>query len=317
MKTFLIACTMALCLFNSLSAQTQGDIREVRGNGKIVSKVFPVTAFEAIEIEQFPADVSIEVSDKTPSLEISLDDNLLTRLNVKSENGILKLALKDPEDKNFWISKAAIAVKISTKNLKSLRNGSNGNVNVNGLKGAAFDLINDANGNITLQGTSGTFSLISRANGSINAEKLEVNTAYVVADANATIRLNTRKIQAATQAFARIENVNESPAAQKTKVDMPNAEDSKLVTLQFINGNAAARQITLISYAPGETGNETNGFTLAPNEKKEKQYRVGTRVYIASKNQVDLVMSGKELQDKPFLTVQESDQGRKIMLPGK
>ena len=202
MKTLLTACALALCFFNSASAQSQGGTREIRGNGNIVTKTFSVPAFEAVETEQFPADVQIEVSDHIPSLKISLDENLVSLLKVKSENGILKLALKDPDNKNFWISKAAINVNISTSNLKSLRNGSNGNVNVTGLKGTAFDLINDASGSITLQGKSGTLSLISCANGSINAEKLEVKTAYVVSDANATIRLNTQKIQAATQGFA-------------------------------------------------------------------------------------------------------------------
>ena len=317
MRTFLTACALALCFFNLASAQSQGSIRELRGNGNIVTKTYSLPAFEAIEIEQFPANVKIEVSDKTPSLEISMDENLVSLLNVKSENGVLKLALKDPDNKDFWISKAAIDVRISTKNLKSLRNGSNGNVTINGLKGAAFDLINDANGSITLQGKSDIFSLISRANGRINAEEFEVKTTYVVADANATIRLNTQKIQAATQAFARIENVNEHPGLQKTKVETSTANPSKLVTLTFVNGHTTSQQVTLISYAPTETGNETNGFTLAPNEKKQKQYLTGTKVYIATKKQVDLVMSGKVLQDKPFLTVQPGDEGRKIMLSEK
>jgi len=85
-----------------------------------------------------------------------------------------------------------------TRNSKSLRNGSNGDVGVTCIKSPAFDLINDANGNVTLEGSSGMLSLISRANGNINAQKFEVKMAYVVADANTTIRLNTRKIQAAT-----------------------------------------------------------------------------------------------------------------------
>ncbi|GLU53374.1 GIN domain-containing protein [Dyadobacter frigoris] len=308
---------MALCFFNSISAQSQGGTREIHGNGNIVTRTYPVPAFDAVETEQFPADVRIEVSDKTPSVIISLDENLVSLLNVKSENGILKLALKNPDNKDFWISKAAINVSISTRNLKSLRNGSNGNVIVNGLNGTAFDLINDANGNITLQGKSGTLSLVSHANGRINAEKFEVKTAYVVANANATIRLNTQKIQAATQAFAHIENVSDHQTQSKTKAETFSANRSKLITLHFVNGNASPQQVTLISYAPGEIANETNGFILAPNQKKQKQYVVGTKVYIATKEQVDLVMSGKILQDKPFLTVQPDDEGRKVILPGK
>lgn len=317
MKTLLTACALALCLSNLTSAQSHGDIREVRGNGKIVNNTISVPAFNAIEIEHFPANVAIEISDKTPSLEISIDENLLPKLSVKSEDNVLKLQLIDPNNRDFWISKAAINVKISTKNLKSLRNGSNGNVTVAGIKGSAFDLINDANGNITLQGNSGTFSLISRANGNVNAEKFEIKTAYVVADANATIRLNTQKIQAATQAFAKIENVNDAQTQTVSKVKSSTLQRPQLITLNFVNTNTSSQQFTLISYAPGESGNETNGFSLAPNEKKEKQYVVGTKVYLADKQQIDLVMGGKMLQGKPLLTVQASDEGRKVLLSGK
>lgn len=317
MKAFLTACALALCLSNLTSAQSKGDIREVRGNGKIVNKTFSVSAFNTIEIEHFPANVMVEISEKTPFLEISIDENLLSKLSVESENNVLKLQLTDPDNKDFWVSKATINVKISTKNLKSLRNGSNGDVTVNGLKGSAFDLINDANGNITLKGTSGTFSLISRANGNINAEKFEVKTAYVVADANATIRLNTQKIQAATQAFAKIENVNVSSTLPVSNVETSTSQSPQLITLNFVNGSASSQQFTLISYAPGESGNETNGFSLAPNASKEKQYVAGTKVYLANKQQIDLVMSGKMLQGKPLLTVQDSDEGRKVVLSGK
>ena len=44
---------------------------------------------------------------------------------------------------------------------------------------------------------------------------------------------------------------------------------------------------------------------------------VGTKVYLANKQQIDLVMGGKTLQGKPLLTVQASDEGREIMLPAK
>jgi len=44
---------------------------------------------------------------------------------------------------------------------------------------------------------------------------------------------------------------------------------------------------------------------------------VGTKVYLANKQQIDLVMGGKTLLGKPLLTVQASDEGRERMLPAK
>jgi len=111
LKTFLAACALALCHFHPTSAQTQSNTREVRGKGKIINKTFSVATFEAIEIEQFPANVEIQVTDQPPSLHISLDENLLSQLSVKSENDILKLALKDPDNREFWITKEDTMVR--------------------------------------------------------------------------------------------------------------------------------------------------------------------------------------------------------------
>jgi hypothetical protein len=315
MKTCTVLLALLFCLSAKISAQSKSNIKELRGNGKILTKTYPVAAFEAIEIEQFPANVVVEVLEQTPLVQVSLDENLVSQFKLTSENGILKLALQDTDNKEFWVSKAAIEVKISTKALKSLRNGSNGDVTISGIKDDSFNLINDANGSVTLQGKASTLNLVSHANGTINAEKFEVEMANVVADANATIRLNTQQLKTATKAFAKIENLNHQ--ASESKVEVSTSSRLKPIRLLFINNSDSPRQITLISYAPQETGNETNGFTLAPYQKREKQYLVGTKVYIASKEQIDMVMSGKTLQDKPFLTVRPGDDGRKVILSGK
>ena len=317
MRTYTALLALTLCLSTEILAQNKAQIKELRGNGKVVTNTYTVATFEAIEIEQFPANVNVQVSERTSFVQVSMDENLVSQFKLTSENGTLKLALKDPDDKNFWVSKAAIDVKIYTKNLKSLRNGSNGDVAVAGLRNESFNLINDANGNVTLQGRAATLNLVSHANGTVNAEKFEVETANVIADANATIRLNTQQLKTATKAFAKIENVNDKASASETKVEVTTSSRSQLVNLLFINNSGTPRQVTLISYAPQKAGNETNGFTLAPYQKKEKQYAIGTKVYIATKGQIDLVMSGKTLQDEPFLTVQAGDEGRKVILSGK
>jgi len=317
MRTYTALLALTLCLSTEMFAQNKAQIKELRGNGKVVTNTYTVATFEAIEIEQFPANVNVQVSEGTPFVQVSMDENLVSQFKTTSQDGILKLALKDPDNKDFWVSKTAIEVKISTKSLKSLRSGSNGDVTVTGLKNESFNLINDANGNVALQGRASIFNLVSHANGTVNAQKFEVETANVIADANATIRLNTQQLKTSTKAFAKIENVNDVMTVSKNRVEVSTSSRSKLVTLQFVNNSDTPRQITLISYRPSEPGNETNGFTLAPYQKREKQYQVGAKVYVATKDQIDLVMSGKTLQDKPFLTVQAGDEGRKVILSGK
>ncbi|MBC3785910.1 hypothetical protein [Spirosoma utsteinense] len=83
------------------------------------------------------------------------------------------------------------------------------------------------------------------------------------------------------------------------------------VSFRLHNTSLLPKKVTLISYAPGESGNGTNGFMLAPKGNRTFTFPIGTRLYLATSDQVDIVMSGKRIDSgKPFLTVQQGDAGR-------
>jgi hypothetical protein len=306
-----LACLLAI----SAKAQNKYDsANELRGSGRTVRETPVVKAFDAIEISQFPANVVVEVGAVGSSVDITLDDNLKPLLRVENENGTLKLSFQDPQNRPFWISKATISVKITTPTLRRLNHGSNSDVTVNKLSGGSFALVNEANGQVTLTGKVNTLDVVSSANGTVDADQLTVQTANVVTQANATIRVNAEQVKVVKQAFASVINV-----ADRAKTSVPNQpsqteSSQKLVTLSFENNSPLPRTFTLVSYAPGEPGNETNGFTLAPYANRQKQYPVGTAVYVATKDQVDIVMSGRRLQGKPFITVNADDEGRLVKL---
>ena len=68
------------------------------------------------------------------------------------------------------------------------------------------------------------------------------------------------------------------------------------------------QKITLISYAPGESGNGTNGYILIPGIKKKLVFPVGTKLYLANSQQIGVVMSGKRIDaDNPFWVVKTTD----------
>ncbi|WP_158600408.1 GIN domain-containing protein [Fibrisoma montanum] len=186
--------------------------KELRGNGRIVRETKTLQPFEVIEIEQFPADLTIEAGATTSSLTISLDENLRSYLQISNENGKLKLAFKDPAGKPFWISKATVNVSIKTPRLKQLKNGwSNSDIRVTGLAGESFDLVNEANADITLRGKVNTFDLVSSANGTIDADQLVVKTANVVTQANATVRINAQTVNEVKSGHANLVNVSTRP----------------------------------------------------------------------------------------------------------
>lgn len=81
------------------------------------------------------------------------------------------------------------------------------------------------------------------------------------------------------------------------------------VTITLRNASLRSRKVSLISYAPGETGNGTVIFRLAPLVGvKSFTFPVGTRLYLANSEQVGVVMSGKRIDTgPPFLTVKKED----------
>ncbi len=108
--------------------------------------------------------------------------------------------------------------------------------------------------------------------------------------------------------------VSETKAEQR--VDRSTVKTAGII-VRLRNAGVSPRKVALISYEPGEPGNSTNIFTMAPLVGiKTVRYPVGTKLYIADDKQVNVVMSGKRIDNsKPFLTVQVSDAGKTFTLP--
>ena len=204
MKTLLT--TLAFVLPLSLYAQDvpYTAANELRGSGRIVDEAIPVKPIERVIIEQFPASVTVNTGAIDPSVQIGIDDNLLSLIRYVNDNGTLTLSFKEPAGK--WVNKATITITINAPGLTQLTSRSNSDVLVAGLRGAQFNLTNDANGTVTLLGTVETINILSQANGTINADKLPVQQANVVTKANATVRINARSANAVNASHASIIN---------------------------------------------------------------------------------------------------------------
>lgn len=101
-----------------------------------------------------------------------------------------------------------------------------------------------------------------------------------------------------------------------TQADKP-AADVPANKIMFVlhNTSLVPRKVTLISYEPGATGNGTNGFMLGIKGNRTFSFPVGTKLFLANSEQVDVVMSGKRIDSgKPFLVVKKEDAGRVIDL---
>lgn len=95
------------------------------------------------------------------------------------------------------------------------------------------------------------------------------------------------------------------------KVRPASRKPVNLVSFRLHNTSLLPKRVSLISYAPGESGNGTQLFTMLPKGSRTFSFPAGTRLYLANSDQVDIVMSGKRIDTgKPFLTVQQGDAGR-------
>lgn len=91
--------------------------------------------------------------------------------------------------------------------------------------------------------------------------------------------------------------------------------NNQTVNVIFKNGTWLPKKYSFISYTPGETGNGTYAYWLLPGFKKTIKYKVGTKVYLANQPQVNVVMSGKRIDnDPPYMIVKESDNNKVIYL---
>ena len=87
------------------------------------------------------------------------------------------------------------------------------------------------------------------------------------------------------------------------------------VTFKMVNNSVLPRKSTVIGYNPGEMSNWTRGMMLLPGAAHTFTCVVGTKIYLASDKQVEVVMSGNNiLRDEPFLTVKAEDEGKRFPL---
>lgn len=70
-------------------------------------------------------------------------------------------------------------------------------------------------------------------------------------------------------------------------------------------------RLSVISYRPDEKGNGTNVFVMIPYGTRAYRFPVGTKIYLASVEQVNTVMSGARIADQPpFLLLKKEDNNR-------
>jgi hypothetical protein len=91
-------------------------------------------------------------------------------------------------------------------------------------------------------------------------------------------------------------------------------KNDKMVTIKFKNNSMLPRKYTFITYAPNSKENGTTGDYIIPNGTKELKIVVGTKIYLAERKEVKIVMAGTPLTGEPFYVAKLEDEGKIINL---
>jgi hypothetical protein len=88
-----------------------------------------------------------------------------------------------------------------------------------------------------------------------------------------------------------------------------------LISFKLKNNSLLPATITVISYRPDQAGNGTNGFLLIPYASKSFKFPIGTKIYIANSQQVNMMMGGATIAHQaPFLLVKAEDAGKSFKI---
>ena len=127
-----------LCLFTAclLMSTVCGFARSktIKGNGRVVSKNIPISAYDAVSIVG-NIEFEYEQSQAAPSLELTIDENLIPYLEIKVEGRQLKIAPKQQGEDDNWetnvqLNPTVYLVKSNSSALKEVNSAGSGSFTV-------------------------------------------------------------------------------------------------------------------------------------------------------------------------------------------
>lgn len=316
MNQLLITGILSLSL--SITGQAQSSYsnyngkkwEQISGNGKLVKLNPVVTSFTDLDISHMNAQVVVEAGATSYEMNVSIDENLKEFFRYKLDGTTLKLSFDLSGGKyDRWLSSNNTVVTIKVPSLKSINNNGNTKIDVKQLDQKQFKLISSGNATIILSGKVNEVQLQTTGNSDINAASLRTVKTTLSSSGNADIVLNTKElIETNMNGNNEVTNMNGN--------DNPIAVTKKNTAIEFVrfkirNNSVLPASLTVITYRPDEKGNGTTGFVIAPYGTKTYSFPVGTKIYLATQEQVNTVMSGKGISDQPpFLLLKKEDKNK-------
>jgi Putative auto-transporter adhesin, head GIN domain len=314
MKQLLIISTLLFSLAitgtsqNSYSHYNGKKWEQISGNGKLVKLNPSITSFSNLDISHMNARVIVEAGAAAYTLDVDIDDNLKDFFRYKLEGTTLKLSFDLSGGKyDRWLSSNNTVVTIRVPSIESVNNNGNSNIEVKQLTQQTFKLISSGNADIKISGSVNEAVLQTKGNSDINAGTLTAGKITLSSSGNADIVVNTKElIETNMNGNNDVTNLFYNPNAVTDR-----KETAEIVRFRLRNNSVLPAKLTVISYRPDEKGNGTTAFVIMPYGIKSYRFPVGTKIYLATQEQVNTVMSGAKISDQPpFLQIKKEDNNK-------
>ena len=185
---------------------------QIMGEGELISKIKTVGKFDKVKTS---GSFNIQLHYGEPSVKVETYENLMDKIETKTENGSLYIGLK-PGNYNNAFHKTM--VHITTNNLTQLEVGSAGSImssdtfkvdkidlRVSGSGSIKFLVqANDVNanissaGNLDLSGSATNLTAKTSGSGDLNALRFQVENADMVVSSAGMARINAKAITRAS-----------------------------------------------------------------------------------------------------------------------
>lgn len=175
-----LAALLLLCL------QTSAQNKPLNGSGSIVTKTYDYKNFDKLELLDLAGKITVEIG-KPFSINIDIDDNLATLLDVKENNGELKIKLEGNLNNRLYVENTNIKINISMPEASVIKHRSNSSLTVNGITGRYFRINNSGNGNAIINGSIDEMDITCRGNGAVNAEGVTAGTIKINKSGNGNV----------------------------------------------------------------------------------------------------------------------------------
>jgi hypothetical protein len=118
-KTNLIISVLAICVSLMCTSCINLIAKEIKGNGKLITKTINISNFSKVEIET-RVEVNYSQKNHTGNLEVTVDENLFEYYDFYTKGSVLHLKLKEEYRNKIQPNPTKCLITVSSEQLESI-----------------------------------------------------------------------------------------------------------------------------------------------------------------------------------------------------